>query len=116
MSEFEEELKEHYKKLEAEGLYDRKKHAYTRKFYAQHIKDRIDTFLGGVKEWWAEYEVGDRPLENVVHLINSYVYELKWLDERTPIVDREIYAKDLAIFYEFVEPILEKWKKENEAT
>ena len=116
MGKWEKELQAHYKKLEAEGLYDSKKHEYTNKFYAQHIKDRIDTFLGGGKEWWVEYEVGDRPLQNVVQLINSYVHELKWLDERTPIVDREIYAKDLTIFYEFVAPILEKWKKENEVT
>ena len=82
MSSFEIELKAHYERSEKAGLYDKKKHAYTSKFYATELRKMARVFYDMANIWYREYEIGTRPLRDVYVYVCDRVNELNNMEYR----------------------------------
>ena len=106
MSSFEIELKAHYEQSEKAGLYDKKKHAYTSKFYATELKKMARVFYDMAKVWYREYEIGTRPLRDVYVYVCDRVNELNNMEYRF----LENFGKDCGDRYIFVDILKEFYK------
>ena len=101
MSSFEIELKSHYEQSEKAGLYDKKKHAYTSKFYATELKKMASVFYDMADIWYREYKIGNRPLRDVYVYVCDRVNELNNMEYRF-IENFGKNCKDKAIFVDML--------------
>ena len=114
MSSFEIELKAHYERSEKAGLYDRKRHVYTSKFYAIHLKKMARVFYDMAKVWYREYEIGTRPLRDVYVYVCDRVNELnnmeyRFIESYKDCGDRAIFVDMLKEFYKLASLVSQEY-------
>lgn len=116
MSSFEVELKAHYERCEKAGLYDRKKHAYTSKFYATELKKMATVFYDMANIWYIGYKKGERPLRDVYVYICDRVNELNNMEYRfiksfgEDCKDRAVFVDSLKEFYKLAYMVSQEYK------